>query len=113
MAYSTMENKIRTDKPPVPWEISAKSIGQRIKEFRKRRHETIRDLAKALRTSSSYLSELESGRADNPGANLIVRLATHFGCSTDYLLGAPLASRHADDIAEQLRHVIEQLEGRI
>ena len=57
-----------------------------IKELRKNKSMTQKELAQALGISRVTISKYEAGlRA--PGMNMIMKICDVFGCTTDYLLG--------------------------
>lgn len=66
------------------------TMGERFKDVRidhnQNGKETIDRVAKAVGTSKSTLSDIENDRRD-PGAEIITKLARHYGVSSDYLLG--------------------------
>jgi transcriptional regulator with XRE-family HTH domain len=72
-------------------------IGERIKRQRLRRGYTQTELAERSGVKQSLISRLEGGTRDNPSADVLRRLATTLGCTTDYLVGM-----HEDEEAELL-----------
>lgn len=63
-------------------------LGNIIKELRKKKRMTQRDLAKAMKVSQQTVGAWETGRAI-PGADTLSELADYFNVTTDYLLGKP------------------------
>ncbi|HQX53853.1 MAG TPA: helix-turn-helix transcriptional regulator [Planctomycetaceae bacterium] len=64
-------------------------FGPRIRELRKAKSLTLRALAEAVGVSFTYISKIENEKldfGDYPGEDLIVKLATALGVSTDELL---------------------------
>jgi transcriptional regulator with XRE-family HTH domain len=72
-------------------------IGERIKRQRLRRGYTQTELAERSGVKQSLISRLEGGTRDNPSADVLRRLATTLGCTTDYLVGM-----HEDEETELL-----------
>lgn len=58
----------------------------RIKILREKNHETQEDLAKIIGVSKSTMSKYENGTVQMSDETMI-KLAIHFNCSIDYLLG--------------------------
>jgi transcriptional regulator with XRE-family HTH domain len=61
------------------------ALGERIRSARKARGWKIRDLAVALDTSESYLSNIERNRV-NPGADRLLAIATALDLTPNDLL---------------------------
>ena len=59
-------------------------IGQRIRTLREQGGLTQADLGAAIGTSRSHLTNIEVGKG-NPGRELLVAIAMHFGVSLDWL----------------------------
>lgn len=59
---------------------------QNLKELRKERKMTQKQLANALQISQSILCDYENARSE-PTANIIIKIALFFNVSADYLLG--------------------------
>ncbi len=53
-------------------------FGQRIRELRRKRGQSLKDLAAALDVSAAYLSALEHGRRGRPSAMLVDRICAHY-----------------------------------
>ena len=98
-------------------------IGQRISMLRKSRGMTQRQLAKAMKVSTSAIGMYEQGRRE-PSAELIVKLCDYFSVSTQYLLtGTPYSPRSFEsdlrallsqppgsgEISAPAREIVEQL----
>jgi transcriptional regulator with XRE-family HTH domain len=60
------------------------AIGQRIKNVRNTLRLSQREMAAALNTSASYLSEIESGKA-NPGPGFFLDLSDVYNVSIEYV----------------------------
>ncbi len=82
------------------------STGERIGLWRKRRHMTLADLAKAAHVSQSALSDYERG-VRFPGGQAIRDIAVALDVSTDYLLGlrATASKRTSKAHPRRSRHV--------
>ena len=77
----------------------AKTVGQRIKEYRAEKGLTASELAVRAKISKSYLSELESATEDarGPSAEAVYRIAQALGVAMSDLLGKPVLLKPADD----------------
>lgn len=58
-------------------------LGQRLRALRKERGLALKDMAKALRVSSAYLSALEHGKRGKPTWLLLQRIITYFNVIWD------------------------------
>lgn len=58
----------------------------RIKELRKARNQTLKEIAAAFNTSPQVISRYELGQTE-PDFVMLNKLAEYFGVSVDYLLG--------------------------
>lgn len=58
-------------------------LGARLRVLREERGVTLKDMAKALRVSSAYLSALEHGRRGKPTWILLQRIITYFNVIWD------------------------------
>lgn len=72
-----------TIKIPVYGNVSA---GIRIRELRKEKNITMKQLGAIIGVSESAVSQYETGKRQTDNDTLI-KIADYFGCSTDYLLG--------------------------
>lgn len=63
-------------------------LGNNIKELRKSKRMTQKDLALAMNVSQQTVGAWETERAI-PGADTLSKLADYFNVTTDYLLGRP------------------------
>lgn len=70
-------------------------LGNIIKELRKKKRMTQRDLAKAMKVSQQTVGAWETGRAI-PGADTLSELSDYFNVTTDYLLGKPEMKKETD-----------------
>jgi len=58
-------------------------FGERMRELRKVRGVTLKDMAEAIGVSSAYLSALEHGKRGRPGWSLIQRIIAYFNIIWD------------------------------
>ena len=78
------------------------AMGSRIRQIRKTRNLTQKDLALLVGVSDRHISAVENGR-ENPGIDMFIRLCEVLDVTPDYLL---LGSMHDDvpkDITDRLR----------
>ena len=61
-------------------------IGQKVKQAREERKMSMYRLSKITGISSSYISELESGKYNNPSAEILQKLSKALGVSVSRLL---------------------------
>lgn len=62
------------------------AIGDRIKELRSRKGQSLQQVADAIGASKAHIWELESNRSKNPSLELLRKLAEHFSTSIAYLI---------------------------
>jgi len=76
-------------------------LGNNIKELRKQKHLTQKDLAKLMHVSQQTIGAWETERAI-PGSDTLALLANLFNVSADYLLGrtVPDEDRNTADLAD-------------
>ncbi|WP_298128096.1 helix-turn-helix transcriptional regulator [Brevundimonas sp.] len=65
------------------------AIGDRIKELRVRKGESLQQVADAIGASKAHIWELESNRSKNPSLDLMQKLAGHFRTTVAYLIDEP------------------------
>ena len=65
------------------------AIGDRIKELRMQKGQSLQQVADAIGASKAHIWEMESNRSKNPSLDLLQKLATHFGTSVAYLIDEP------------------------
>ncbi len=58
-------------------------LGQKLRQLREERGVSLKDMAKALRVSSAYLSALEHGRRGKPTWMLLQRIIAYFNVIWD------------------------------
>jgi transcriptional regulator with XRE-family HTH domain len=61
-------------------------VGDRIKELRLRKRQSLQQVADAIGASKAHIWELESNRSKNPSLDLLQKLANHFGTTVSYLI---------------------------
>ena len=72
-------------------------LGQRIRELRKRKGETLKETSKSTEISVSYLSDIERGRT-NPSLQTLEGLSNHFGITVaDLLSGVEFAGTKTEN----------------
>jgi transcriptional regulator with XRE-family HTH domain len=64
-------------------------IGDRLKELRVRKGESLQQVADAIDASKAHIWELESNRSKNPSLDLLQKIAVHFDTSVAYLIEEP------------------------
>lgn len=64
-------------------------IGDRLKELRMRKGDSLQQVADAIGASKAHIWELESNRSKNPSLDLLQKLATHFKTTVAYLIEEP------------------------
>lgn len=76
------------------------TFGQRLRELRKDRGMSQKELAKRVEIDFTYLSKIETGSMDPPSEKTILALAKALNADSDELL--VLAKKIPSDLAEQL-----------
>jgi len=76
-------------------------IGERVKELRKSRGMTQRDLADAIKVNQVYVSRIETGRLKHVKPKLIKALSEVLDAPVDYLLLGEMSAQEAPTIKEQ------------
>ncbi len=72
------------------------TITERLKDLRKKRGLTLKELSEAVDVSKSALGTYETGDFKDISPFSVVKLATFYGVSTDYLLGVSNIEKEAD-----------------
>lgn len=65
------------------------AIGDRLKELRVKKGQSLQQVADAIGSSKAHIWELESNRSRNPSLDLLQKLAGHFNTSVAYLINEP------------------------
>ena len=76
---------------------NATSLGQRIYLLRMQRNETQEIASEAIGISHVSLGRYESG-ARQPSADVLVRIAKHYGVSVDYIVGNQTEDEEEDEL---------------
>src|SRR3954454_12616553 len=80
------------------------SLDLRLCQLRRKKGQSLQDVADAVEVSKAHIWELEKGRTDNPSMALVTRLADHFGVSLASLVGEDPKAKDADQrIARMFR----------
>jgi transcriptional regulator with XRE-family HTH domain len=88
------------------------SMAVRIGRLRRRKDQSLQDVADAVGVSKAHIWELEKGRAQNPSIGLITRLADHFGVTLTYLVGEDVESPEADRDLQRMFRQAAKLDKR-
>lgn len=67
-------------------EVQMREFGQRLRELRKERHLTQKEMAEMLARTDRHYQDMEAGKINIPGLTLI-KLADFFDVTIDYLVG--------------------------
>lgn len=86
-------------------------LGNNIKELRKSKRMTQRDLAVAMRVSQQTVGAWETGRAI-PGSDTLGELADYFNVTTDYLLGRPEKKKEKQNVELTDDDIIMTYQGK-
>jgi transcriptional regulator with XRE-family HTH domain len=66
------------------------SLGEKIRELRKKQEMSLDQLAQSSKVSKAYLSQLENSESDKPSAEVLYRISIALGTSIASLLGKTL-----------------------
>lgn len=64
----------------------AKTLGEKIRDIRKKKSLTLEQLGELTESSKSYIWELENKNPPRPSADKIARIAAALGVTADYLM---------------------------
>lgn len=81
------------------------SLALRLSKLRETKHETLQQVADAVKVSKAHIWELEREKTQNPSMALVSRLADHFGVTVSYLVGEDI---HASDADKELARMFRQ-----
>jgi len=81
--------------------------GDRLRELRESRGESQRALAAAVGCSSAAIAQYESGTR-SPDALILLRIAAHYGVSSEYLLGLTDDPRRQKDLPPGWEQVLAE-----
>ena len=88
-------------------------LGNRLKTLRTGKHMTQRQLAQLIGVTKSMVSAYETA-IRYPSYDILIRLASVFGVSTDYLLGLENRRRlNAEGLMERQIQIINELIGEL
>jgi transcriptional regulator with XRE-family HTH domain len=74
------------------------ALGQELRRARQAAGRTLRQVETETGVSNAYLSQLETGKADNPSTSVLRKLAEYYGVGAELFLNAAgYASKHQDD----------------
>lgn len=73
-------------------------IGQKIRKARKKSGFTLADLGQVAQISKTYLSELETGKADNPSVTKLRQIANALGVTISDLVEEPSENKQNEGI---------------
>ncbi len=81
--------------------MDIENFGQRIRQLRMTQQITLREFARRLDVSPTYISQIEQGNFKPPAEHVVVEMARILRLDADELLA--LAGRVADDLAPIIR----------
>lgn len=80
------------------------ALGTRVERLRRKRGETLQEVADAVGCSKSHLWQVEKGLSANPSMELLTGLADHFDLTVASLVGEDLdAPEEEQDLARMFR----------
>ncbi|HEV7437973.1 MAG TPA: helix-turn-helix transcriptional regulator [Pseudorhizobium sp.] len=88
------------------------SLGARIGELRRKRGQSLQDVADAVGVSKAHIWELEKRRTDNPSMALVTRLADHFAVTVAFLIGEDIEAEDADAELQRMFRQAQALDER-
>ena len=65
------------------------AIGDRLKELRLKKGDSLQQVADAIGASKAHIWELEMNRSRNPSLDLLQKLSSHFKTTVSYLIDEP------------------------
>lgn len=84
-------------------------LGAQLARLRRKKGQSLQEVADAVEVSKAHIWELEKARTDNPSMALVTRLADHFGVSVAYLVGEDIESPDADGQLQRMFRQARQL----
>lgn len=88
-------------------------IGDRLKEIRIRKGQSLQEVADAIGASKAHIWELESNRSKNPSLDLLQKLAGHFKTTVAYLIEEPEGDlSRAEQFFRRNTRTLEALEDK-
>lgn len=89
------------------------AIGDRIKELRLRKGQTLQQVADAVSASKAHVWELENNTSRNPSLTLVRNLAAHFGTTVAYLIDESEGeTSRAEQFFRKNREKLEELDDQ-
>jgi len=88
------------------------SLGTRIGELRRKKGESLQQVADAVGVSKAHIWELERRRTDNPSMALVTRLGDHFGVAVAFLVGEDIDAPDADRELQRMFRQARELDAR-
>jgi len=95
------------------------SLGAKLSELRRRKRESLQDVADAIGVSKTHIWELEKGRSQNPSVEMLAKLADHFAVTIASLVGEDPEDdadgqlmrmfRQAGELSEREREVLDDM----
>lgn len=83
-------------------------MGARLKELRVAKGESLQQTADVVGTSKAHLWQIERGKAVNPSAGVLRKLADHFSVKIGFLVGEDMTAADADqELAAMFRQAGE------
>ena len=73
------------------------AIGDRLKELRLKKGQSLQQVADAIGASKAHVWEMESNRSKNPSIELLRKLAAHFDTTVAYMIEEPEAQESKAD----------------
>lgn len=65
------------------------ALGDRLKELRLRKGQSLQQVADDIGASKAHIWELEANRSSNPSLDMLQKLASHFNTTVAYLIEEP------------------------
>lgn len=112
--YRTIDKTIDSGYTQLPHENKTRtlegdrivSLAAKISELRKRKGESLQNVADAVGASKAHIWELETGKSKNPSLDLLVALAKHFKVPVAQLVGEdPTASDDDENLVVMYREL--------
>lgn len=80
------------------------ALGAKLKELRRRKGQSLQQVADAVGSSKAHIWELETGKSKNPSIESLTKLAKHFNVSVAFLIGEdPTSSDEAPELVVMYR----------
>lgn len=84
-------------------------LNDRIKDMRKRRNKTLKEVAEAIGVQEATLQRYESGLIKNIPHDKITAIAEYLNCSPAYLMGWSSESKEESELNSKLIELINSL----